>query len=109
MTREWAFGGATGQGVCVCILDSGIERDHPLVGEVERSVYVRAEGDDVIVEEDEEGDVSGPRNSLREHRPLARAGVLARQRPCPRRRPDRKRPRPSSAASAGPSSRGSRS
>jgi subtilisin len=59
MTREWAFGGATGEGVCVCILDSGIERDHPLVGEVERSVYVRAEGDDVIVEEDKDGDVSG--------------------------------------------------
>jgi subtilisin len=59
MTREWAYGGATGGGVTVCILDSGIERGHPLVGEVERAVYVRAEGDDVIVEEDEEGDVSG--------------------------------------------------
>jgi subtilisin len=59
MTRDWAYGGATGAGVTVCILDSGIERDHPLVGVVERSVYVRGEGDDVVVEDDEEGDVSG--------------------------------------------------
>ena len=31
--REWAWGGATGAGVRVCILDSGVELDHPLVGE----------------------------------------------------------------------------
>ncbi|HEV2344264.1 MAG TPA: S8 family serine peptidase [Actinocrinis sp.] len=30
--RDWAWGGATGAGVRVCILDSGIEPDHPLVG-----------------------------------------------------------------------------
>src|SRR5215210_5668859 len=59
MTRDWAFGGATGAGVRVCILASGIERDHPLVGGVERSVYVRTKDDDVVVEEDGEGDVSG--------------------------------------------------
>jgi len=32
VTREWAWGGSTGAGVRVCILDSGIELDHPLVG-----------------------------------------------------------------------------
>jgi subtilisin len=60
VTREWAFGGATGEGVRVCILDSGVERDHPLVGELEGAVAVRVGDDDeTIVEEDEEGDVSG--------------------------------------------------
>ena len=29
VTREWAWGGSTGRGVRVCILDSGIEHDHP--------------------------------------------------------------------------------
>jgi subtilisin len=59
LTRAWAFGGATGAGVRVCILDSGIERDHPLVGPVDSAVYVQAADDKVIVEDDEEGDVSG--------------------------------------------------
>ena len=35
---EWAFGDSTGAGVKVCVLDSGVEPQHPLVGEVERSV-----------------------------------------------------------------------
>ena len=29
--REWAFGGATGEGVSVAIIDSGVEADHPSV------------------------------------------------------------------------------
>ena len=32
VTREWAWGGSSGKGVRVCILDSGVERGHPLVG-----------------------------------------------------------------------------
>jgi len=40
VTREWAWGGSTGAGVRVCILDSGIELDHPRVGRVDRSVAV---------------------------------------------------------------------
>ena len=40
VTREWAWGGGSGAGVRVCILDSGIELDHPLVGTVQRSVAV---------------------------------------------------------------------
>ena len=42
VTREWAWGGSTGAGVRVCILDSGIELDHPLVGRVDHSVAVLA-------------------------------------------------------------------
>jgi subtilisin len=58
--REWAWGGATGKGVRVCILDSGVERDHPLVGSVDRAVAVSlGENDEAVVEEDSEGDLCG--------------------------------------------------
>ncbi len=59
VTREWAWGGATGAGARVCILDSGVERGHPAVGPVQRAVSVRVEGDEVHVEEDEGGDSCG--------------------------------------------------
>jgi subtilisin len=32
ITPEWAWGGATGKGVKVAVIDSGIEADHPAVG-----------------------------------------------------------------------------
>src|ERR687897_733495 len=59
VTREWAWGGSTGKGVRVCILDSGIEVGHPLVGEVEGAVAVQVEDDEVSVVEDTEGDLCG--------------------------------------------------
>ena len=60
ITREWAWGDATGAGVRVCVLDSGVELDHPMVGEVQQSVSIAIDGDDVIVEdEDKEGDLCG--------------------------------------------------
>jgi subtilisin family serine protease len=59
VTREWAFGGATGAGTRVCVLDSGIELDHPLVGPVQRSVAVTRNGDAVSVDDDEAGDLCG--------------------------------------------------
>jgi subtilisin len=60
VTREWAWGGSTGKGVRVCVLDSGIETGHPLVGELERSVAVsRDEGDEISVADDTEGDLCG--------------------------------------------------
>ncbi len=60
ITREWAWGGATGAGARVCVLDSGIEVGHPLVGDVQQSVAISIEGDEVILEEnDTEGDLCG--------------------------------------------------
>jgi len=60
VTREWAWGGSTGKGVRVCILDSGVEPNHPMVGDIERAVAVRrGEDDETIVEEDTEGDLCG--------------------------------------------------
>jgi subtilisin len=60
VTRDWALGGATGDGVRVCILDSGVDPTHPLVGELESAVVISiGEDDEVIADEDAEGDVSG--------------------------------------------------
>lgn len=60
VTREWALGGSTGKGARVCILDSGVEVGHPLVGDLESAVVISiGENDEVIAEEDTEGDVSG--------------------------------------------------
>jgi subtilisin len=60
VTREWAWGGSTGKGVRVCILDSGIEADHPMVGELSGAVAVEVgEGDEISVVDDVEGDLCG--------------------------------------------------
>ena len=60
VTREWAWGGATGKGMRVCILDSGVELGHPLVGELASAVAVVAgdNGEPVVVDDDE-GDLCG--------------------------------------------------
>jgi subtilisin len=60
VTRDWALGGSTGEGVRVCILDSGVDASHPLVGELESAMVVSVgEDDEIVAEEDTEGDVSG--------------------------------------------------
>jgi subtilisin len=60
VTREWAFGGATGKGIRVCILDSGVDASHELVGDVEGAVAVSLDEDDEpVIEEDTEGDLCG--------------------------------------------------
>jgi subtilisin family serine protease len=58
--RDWAIGGATGKGVRVCILDSGVEFGHPRVGELAGAVVIRlGEEGETIAEPDEEGDLCG--------------------------------------------------
>jgi subtilisin len=60
VTRDWAWGGSTGEGVRVCILDSGVERDHPLVGELGGSVaVVKTEAGEIEFADDAEGDLCG--------------------------------------------------
>src|SRR5919197_494071 len=60
VTREWAWGGSTGGGVRVCVLDSGVEARHPLVGELDGSVaIVKTEDGEITVTEDVEGDLCG--------------------------------------------------
>jgi subtilisin len=58
--REWAFDGATGRGVTVAIIDSGIEAHHPaLAGRVRAQVAVELEDGDPVVVDDTEGDLFG--------------------------------------------------
>jgi len=60
VTREWAWEGSTGEGVRVCLLDSGVDANHPLVGAVERSVAVSLEDNgNIRVEDDTGGDLCG--------------------------------------------------
>ena len=58
--RAWAWGGSTGSGAVVAVVDSGIEHGHPLVGEVEEAVVVTGDpGQEPSIEKDEQGDVCG--------------------------------------------------
>lgn len=64
ITREWAWGGSNGSGVRVCVLDSGVDGDHPAVGGVVDRVLVSAakEADELgtpVISADGEPDVSG--------------------------------------------------
>ena len=44
----------------MCILDSGIDATHPLVGEVESAVVISVgEDEEIVADDDPEGDVSG--------------------------------------------------
>jgi subtilisin family serine protease len=54
ITREWAWGDATGSGVKVAVIDSGIDASHPLVGPLQGGVVVtadRATGQAIVKEE----------------------------------------------------------
>lgn len=60
--RDWAFGGSTGAGIAVAIVDSGVDADHPAVGGVASAVAMepdatRAEGFRAV--EGPHGDVYG--------------------------------------------------
>ena len=58
--REWAFGGATGRGVSVAILDSGVEFGHPMVGDLAGAVVISLdENEGPVASEDTEGDLCG--------------------------------------------------
>ncbi len=87
VTRDWAWGGSTGKGVSVCILDSGVDAEHPLVGEVQQSVVASVgPGRRSRRRRRHRGRPLRAWDRLRRHRAVARPGVRARQRASPRRR-----------------------
>ena len=58
--RDWAWSGSTGAGVRVCIVDSGVDERHPLVGDVQSAVAVaRSPDGELSVVEDDERDLFG--------------------------------------------------
>jgi subtilisin len=60
MTPQWAWGGSTGKGMKVCIVDSGIEADHPALGGMVRGgVVVERSEDGPVVREEAHGDLFG--------------------------------------------------
>src|SRR5436309_7581699 len=60
VTRDWGLGDSAVAGVRVCILDSGVQADHPLVGSLEGAVALRkTEEGEIVVEDDIEGDLCG--------------------------------------------------
>ena len=60
-TREWAWGGATGHGVKVAVIDSGVDGEHPRVGGLAGSVSIQAQSDG------ETAAVEGPHEDLVGH------------------------------------------
>ena len=71
ITRQWAFGDASGRGAKVAIVDSGIDAGHPMVGGVAGAVAVELDADD------DEGIqfVEGPHEDLYGHG-TACAGIV---------------------------------
>ena len=60
ITRDWAWGGATGEGVRVCVIDSGLDADHPAVaGRAERHRVVADDAGHWSVRPDDQGDAAG--------------------------------------------------
>ncbi len=64
ITRQWAWGGSTGKGVRVAVIDSGIESNHPAVnGSVQRGIIVEFDPSSEtylrIIEEDQPDDLFG--------------------------------------------------
>jgi subtilisin len=60
ISRDWAWGGSTGAGIRVGIIDSGLETDHPrLAGRVVESVAVELVDGEPQVVPDESGDLYG--------------------------------------------------
>ena len=85
VTREWAWGGSDGGGARVCIVDSGVDADHPLVGGIDRAVAPR----------DRRGRRDRDRRRRRRRRQRPRDGV---RRDRPGARPRRRRSRASACS-----------
>ena len=75
INREWAWGGASGAGVTVAVVDSGIDASHPAVGTVDRAIAF-----DWHREAEEITSTEGPHDDLFGHG-TACAGIIRRTAP----------------------------
>ena len=73
--KDWAWGGVSGAGITVAVVDSGVDADHPAVGTVDRAVSLRwdPEVEEVVSTE-------GPHEDLFGHG-TACAGLIRRAAP----------------------------
>ena len=88
--REWAFGGSTGAGVKVAVIDSGVDADHPRVGGVAGGVAFELDADGGVRVRRERGPArrpGRPRHGLRRDHPVDRSGRGDLQRPGAGRQP----------------------
>jgi subtilisin len=67
ITKEWAWGGATGAGVKVAVIDSGIQADHPAVGGVSGAVVLEYDPDSPRADENGIVATDGPHDDLYGH------------------------------------------
>jgi len=59
LTREWAWGGSTGKGVRVAVIDSGVDAEHPAVGGRIEYAAVVEEGETMRIDTAPHGDDFG--------------------------------------------------
>lgn len=59
VSAEWAFGSATGKGVRVAVLDSGVDASHPRVGRVSGYAGVSEEKGQIVIDESPHTDLFG--------------------------------------------------
>jgi subtilisin family serine protease len=60
ITRDWAWGGSTGRGVKVAVIDSGIDADHPAIGDLVSGYVAITQGpDDIEFDTAPHGDLYG--------------------------------------------------
>ena len=73
--KEWAWGGASGAGITVAVIDSGVDAAHPAVGAVDRAVGLRWDP-----ETEEVTSVEGPHDDMFGHG-TACAGIIRQAAP----------------------------
>jgi subtilisin len=76
MTKEWAWGGATGAGVKVAVIDSGIDVSHPAIGSVSGGVALQFDPD----AENQVRMIEGPHDDVFGHG-TACSGIIRRVAP----------------------------
>jgi len=60
ITPDWAWGGSTGEGVKVAVIDSGIDDSHPAIdGRVRGYVSIAEQGAELVFDTEPHGDVFG--------------------------------------------------
>jgi subtilisin family serine protease len=63
VTAEWAWGGSTGKGIKVAVIDSGVDADHPAIGGVQGYMEIRQGAEGLTYDPTPHRDVFGHGNA----------------------------------------------